>query len=66
MIKVLTSFLIMVMINSCIDRPSNYSDISFKYHEELVSASTYRYNVSMKGKVDGEMTRDPVGYRPFD
>jgi len=66
MTKVQISFLIMFMICSCIDRTSYYSNMPFKYHEELVSGSMHRYKVRMRGKVDGEMTRDPVGYWAFD
>lgn len=37
-----------------------------KYHEEIISNSSHRYSIQMKGKIDGKMTRDPVGYWAFD
>lgn len=35
-------------------------------HVETVSASQFSYNISMGGVVDGEMTRDPMGYWAYD
>ena len=33
-----------------------------KFHTEIISKSSRKYTVRMGGKIDGEMTRDPVGY----
>ena len=36
------------------------------YHVEKVRSDKHSYSVRMDGKVDGEMTRDPVGYWAYD
>lgn len=33
-----------------------------KYHREIISDGSHKYTVRMGGKIDGGMTRDPVGY----
>jgi hypothetical protein len=35
-------------------------------HTEVVSSGNHAYSVRMGGRIDGEMTRDPVGYWAFD
>ncbi len=36
------------------------------YHVEKIKSGRHAYSVRMGGKVDGEMTRDPVGYWAYD
>jgi len=37
-----------------------------KFHTEWVSSDHHTYTISMGGRLDGEMTRDPVGYWAYD
>jgi len=37
-----------------------------KYHVEKITSAGQAYSVRMGGKVDGEMTRDPLGYWGYD
>ena len=37
-----------------------------KYHIEHLRGNSHTYTVKMGGAVDGEMTRDPVGYWAYD
>jgi hypothetical protein len=41
-------------------------DSTPKFHTELFSSDDHTYTVRMGGSIDGEMTRDPVGYWAFD
>lgn len=41
-------------------------DSAPKVHTELVASGNHAYTVRMSGRIDGEMTRDPVGYWAFD
>ncbi len=44
--------------NLCQDTP--------KYHSEAIEGGNRTYTVRMGGRIDGEMTRDPVGYWSYD
>ena len=37
-----------------------------KFHVEEINSAEHSYTITMGGKIDGEMTRDPVGYWAFD
>src|SRR3972149_2310488 len=37
-----------------------------KYQVETITAAGQSYTVRMNGRIDGEMTRDPVGYWAYD
>jgi hypothetical protein len=37
-----------------------------KYHTEVISSGTAGYSIKMGGRIDGQMTRDPVGYWAYD
>jgi hypothetical protein len=59
-------------LSSCYNKSAKYHEetilksSSIKCHEEIISKSSQKYTVQMRGKIDGEMTRDPVGYWAFD
>jgi len=60
------SVTVLVLILSV--RPSSAADLRSlcntepKYHTEIISKGSREYTVRMDGRLDGEMTRDPVGY----
>ena len=39
---------------------------SIKSHVEAIDSASHSYSIQMGGKIDGERTRDPIGYWAFD
>lgn len=47
-------------------RSDNFGDSLPKFHTEVIKQDSQMYEIKMGGKIDGLMTRDPVGYWAYD
>ncbi len=46
--------------------PAGLHESEPRHHTELVESTRHEYQIVMKGQIDGESTRDPVGYWAFE
>jgi len=44
----------------------NFNKYLPKFHTELIQQDSQSYEIKMGGKIDGSMTRDPIGYWAYD